>query len=104
MAGKTIKSKKNTKTVKGELLKLLRQKDAVEESDFDIKNIVDQQEAINKLKHYDEQETRNKRTRNKNNMRYESIQGQMLEKFKETEGFVENVGLSQSTIYFKNRL
>ena len=31
-------------------------------------------------------------------------QGQMLKKFKDTEGFVENVGLSRSTIYFKIRL
>ena len=37
-------------------------------------------------------------------MRYETIEGQMLKKFKDTEGFVERVGLSQSTIYFKIEL
>ena len=34
-------------------------------------------------------------------MRYETIEGEMLKKLKDTEGFVERVGLSQSTIYFK---
>ena len=34
-------------------------------------------------------------------MRYETIEGEMLEKIKDTEGFVEKVGLSQSTICFK---
>ena len=97
MVAKTIKRKKNTETVKEEQLKSLRESDTVEESDFDIKNIVDQQEAINKIKHYDQII----KTGNKNNIRYESIQGKMLKKFKDTQGFVENVGISRSTIYFK---
>ena len=33
-------------------------------------------------------------------MRYEAIEGEMLKKFKDTEGFVERVGLSQSTFFF----
>ena len=53
MVAKTIKTKKDTETVKKELLKLLRESDTVEESDFDFKNVVDQQEAINKIKQYD---------------------------------------------------
>ena len=53
MVAKTIETKKDTETVKKELLKLLRESDTVEESDFDIKNVVDQQEAINKIKQYD---------------------------------------------------
>ena len=71
--------------------------DTVEESDFDVKNFVDQREAINKIKHYDEVI----KTGNKNTVRYEKIQGQMLKRLKDTKGFDENVGLSQSTIYFK---
>ena len=35
-------------------------------------------------------------------MRYEAIEGEMLKKFKDTEGFVERVGLSQSTFFFFN--
>ena len=58
---------------------------------------VDQQEAINKIKHYDEII----KTGNKNTIRYESIEGQMLKKFKDTEGFVENIGIIRSTVYFK---
>ena len=41
MVAKTIKGKKNNETVKEKLLKLLKENDTVEESDFDIKNIVD---------------------------------------------------------------
>ena len=33
---------------------MLRESDAVEESDFNIQNITDQREAIEKMKHYDE--------------------------------------------------
>ena len=49
------------------------------------------------LKQYDEIT----KTGNKNTIRYESTQGQILEKFKDTKGFVENVRCSWSTIYFK---
>ena len=34
-------------------------------------------------------------------MRYEAILGQVLKKLKDTKGFIEKVGLSQSLIYFK---
>ena len=90
MVAKTIKRKKNTEIVKEELLKLLRESDTVGESDFD----------INKIKHYDEII----KTGNKNTIRCESIQGQMLKKFKDNKGFVENTGISRSTIYFKTGL
>ena len=49
------------------------------------------------LKQYDEIT----KTGNKNTIRYKSTQGQMLKKFKDTKGFVENVRCSWSTIYFK---
>ena len=39
MLTKSIKGKKNTETMKEELLKLLKENDTVEESNFDIKNI-----------------------------------------------------------------
>ena len=80
----------NTKTVKEELLKSLKESETVAESDFDVKNIVDQREAINKIKHYDEII----KTGNKNTIRYKPIQGHMLKKFRDTEEFVENVKLS----------
>ena len=83
--------------MKGELLNSLRESNAVEESDFDIKNITDQREAIEKTKHYD----KIIKSGSKNTIRYESIQRQMLKTFKDTEGFFENVGLSGSTSYFK---
>ena len=83
--------------MKEELLKSLKKNDTVEESDSDIKSIVDQSKAMKKIKHYD----KIIKTGNKNTKRYESIQGQMLEKFKDSEGIVENVGISRSTIYFK---
>ena len=53
VVAKAIKRKKNTKTLKEELVKLLRESDTVEQSGFDTKNTVDQQQAINKIKHYD---------------------------------------------------
>ena len=41
------------------------------------------------------------KTENKKTIRYEAIQGQILKKFKDKEGFIENVELSRSTFYFK---
>ena len=43
---KTIKKKKNTKTLKEELLNSLRKSYTLEESDFNIQNITDQLEAL----------------------------------------------------------
>ena len=34
-------------------------------------------------------------------IRHDSIQGQMFKKFKDSEGFVANFGISSSRIYFK---
>ena len=68
MVAKAIKRKKNTETTKEELLNSLRESDTVEESDFNILNIIDQQEAIERIKHYDEI----LKTGNKNTIRYES--------------------------------
>ena len=97
MVVKTAKRKKNTKTVKEDLLNLLRESDTVQESNFNIPNTIDKREVIERIKHYNEII----KTGNKTTIRYESIQGQMLKNFKDTEGFVENVGLSRSTTYFK---
>ena len=83
--------------MKEELLKSLKENDAFKESDVDIKNIVDQKEAINKIKHYDEVI----RKGNKNTIRYESIQAQMLKKFKDSKVLVKKIGNGRSTIYFK---
>ena len=100
MVAKTAKRKKNTKTVKEDLLNLLRESDTVEESDFNIQNTIHKRKVIERIKHYNEIiETGNKTT-----IRYESVQGQMLKNFEDTEGFVENVALSRSTTYFKTRL
>ena len=41
------------------------------------------------------------KTGNKKTIRYEAIQGQILKKFKDKEGFIENERLSRSTVYFK---
>ena len=100
MVAKTIKRKKNTKTVKEGLLNVLRESYTVEESNSNSQNIVDHREVIERIKHYDDII----KTRNKNTIRYESIQGQILKKFKNSEGYAENVGLSRSTIYFKTGL
>ena len=97
MVVKTAKRKKNTKTVKEDLLNLLRESDTVEESNFNIPNTIDKREVIERIKHYNEI----MKTGNKTTIRYKSIQGQMLKHFEDTEGFVENVGLSRSTTYFK---
>ena len=54
MVAKTIKRKKNIETVKKELLNSLRESDTVGQSYFDIQNIIDQQETIERIKHYQE--------------------------------------------------
>ena len=94
---KTIKRKKNTETVKEELLKLLEENCPVEESDFDIKNTVNPIEAINKTNPYD----KIIQIGNKNTIRYESIHRQILKQFKYNEGFVENVKITRYTVYLK---
>lgn len=94
---KTIKRKKNNKVVKEELLNPLKLNDTVKESGPDIKNMVDQKETISKIKHYDKITKAGK----KNMIRLDSIQGQMFKKFKDSEGFVANFGISSSRIYFK---
>ena len=71
-------------------MKSLKENDTAGEGDFDIENIIDQKEAINKTKRYDKAI----KTGNKNVIRYESIQGQMLKIFEDGERFVENVGTS----------
>ena len=75
----------------------MRESDTVEESNFNIPNTIDKREVIERIKHYNEII----KTGNKTTIRYKSIQGQMLKHFEDTEGFVENVGLSRSTTYFK---
>ena len=62
--------------MKEELLKSLKENHTLEESDFDIKSIADQKEAISKIKHYNEII----RAGNKDTIKHESIQGQMLKK------------------------
>ena len=61
-------------TVKEELLNSLRKSDTVEKSDFNIQNITDQGEAIERIK-----------TGNKNIIRIEPILGQMLKMVKHTD-------------------
>lgn len=41
---------------------------------------------------------------NKKIIGYAAIKGQMLKKFKDTEDYIENVGRSRSTVYFKIEL
>ena len=75
MVTKIITKKKNPEIVKQELLK------------FNIQNIIDQRQAIDIIKHYEEIIK---------TIRYEVIQGQMLEKLKNMEV------LSRSTTHFLN--
>ena len=75
MVAKIITKKKNPEIVKQELLK------------FNIQNIIDQRQAIDIIKHYEEIIK---------TIRYEVIQGQMLEKLKNMEV------LSRSTTHFLN--
>ena len=57
-------------------MKSLKENHTLEESDFDIKSIADQKKAISKIKHYNEII----RAGNKDTIKHESIQGQMLKK------------------------
>lgn len=42
--------------------------------------------------------------RKQKNNRYEAMQGQIMKNFKDIEGFIEDIGLCRSTIYFINAL
>ena len=76
MVAKTITKKKYLKI---ELLNSLRESDTVEEREIDINNIIDQEEAIDIIKHYEEIiKMRNK----KKTITYEEVQGQMLKGLK----------------------
>ena len=69
----------------------------MEEQESNIQNIIDQREAIDIMKHYEEIT----KTGNKKTIRYEAKQRQMLKTFKEKERLIENVELSRSTVHFK---
>ena len=75
----------------------MRKSDTLEEQEFNIQHIIDQREAIDIMKHYEEII----KTGNKKTIRYETKQGQMLKTFKEKERLIENVELSRSTVHFK---
>ena len=79
---------KNHETTKEELLTSSRENDT--EIEFNMTRITNPREAINVINHYEEI----MKTQDKKIIEYIAIQGQMLKKFKETEGFIENVGLS----------
>ena len=83
--------------MKKELLNSLKESDIDEESDFNIQNIIDRGKAIERIKYYG----KIIKTENKKTIRYEAIQEHMLKKTKDIERFVENAGLSRSTIYFE---
>lgn len=76
--------KKNHETTKEELLTTSRENDT--EIEFNMTRITNPREAINVINHYEEI----MKTRNKKIIEYIAIQGQMLKKFQETEGFIEN--------------
>ena len=97
MVVKTITRKKTHNTVKEEFLNLLRENDIVEEPGLTIANMINLREAITIINHYEEIIKKE----NKKTIGYVVIQGQMLKKFRDTEDFIENVGLSRSAIYFK---
>ena len=97
MVEKTIKRKKNTKAVKEELLKSLKLNDTVKESGSDIKNIVDQKETINKIKHYDKITKAGK----KNMIRHDSIQGQMFKNFKIAKDLLQTLELVHQEFILK---
>ena len=64
MVAKTITKKKNSEIVNEELLNLLRESDAVEEQEFNIKNITNQREVTDITKPYEKNiKTENKKTR-----------------------------------------
>ena len=85
MVAKVITKKKNPEIMKKELLNSPRESDAVKVRKFNIQNIIDQRQAIDIIKRYEEIIK---------TIRYEVIQGQMLEKFKNMEV------LSRSTTHF----
>ena len=57
---------------KEELLNSFRESDTVKEREFNMQNIIDQREAIDIIKHYEEIVK---------TIRYEEIQAQMLKRF-----------------------
>ena len=54
MVAKIITRKKNPEIVKEELLNSLEQSDTVEEREFNMQNLINQGEAIDIIKHYEE--------------------------------------------------
>ena len=54
MVAETNIKSKSLKTVKEELLNLLRESDTMEEEEFNIQNIIDQREAVDIIKRYED--------------------------------------------------
>ena len=71
MVTETIARNENPKLVKEEFLNSLRESDTVEERAFNIRNIINQNETIHRIKRYEEVI----KTGNKKTIRYEAIQG-----------------------------
>ena len=99
MVVKTARQKKTSEAVKQELLNSIKVDDDLEDPDIDATadTIANPLEAIRVIQHYEKiMELQNKRA-----IGYVGKQGQLLEKFRETEQFIENAGQEQSTVYFK---
>ena len=97
MVVKTVTRKKTNKTMKEELLNSPRENDAVEGPGFNIDNLIDSGEAIAIINDYEEII----KTQNKKTDKTCCKTGHMLKKFRDTEDFIKNEGLSRSSVYFE---
>ena len=99
MVAKTTWRKKTNGIVIEELVKSLKENDNIEEGGLDAKadTITDSLEADRIIKRYKEIV----KTQNKRAINYVGKLGQLLQKFKWTHQFPENVGQSKPTIHFK---
>ena len=79
----------------------------MEDLDETVKNTMESKEAVTIIKRYEEiLKNQNKRIINieKTDWEHMGKQGKLLERFKEEDGFLDMMGLSQSHAYFKIRL
>ena len=99
MVSKSINKKKLNETIEREFLNSLPENDNVEEQEFNktANNVSNSQEATVIICRYDDII----KTPNKKAIGYIVKQGELKKKFKDTKNFLDNVGQSRSTIYFK---
>ena len=97
MISNNITKKKTKEEVKDELLNSLKVNDEVKETEINIADVIDPEEAVGLTNRYEEII----KTQHKRVITYIAKQGEILIKFKDVENVFVNVEQGSPTLYYK---